>query len=261
MSENALGKADSCSDGNGKEFSCPSCERSFSSELGLKQHHARTHGKSLAVNEMQCDNCGQDITVSDHELDGQEHHFCDRQCCGEWQKERHERECEICGQVYEIVPHQKEISSCCSKECRIEKTRRITGEDRYNFKTESYECQQCGDSVERSPSMIYDKSRVFCDSRCFDEYRRNGYEQYYGHNWNQQRRKALKRDQYRCQACGKTAADLYREPDVHHIKPIGKFKREYDEPKWWELANELKNLITFCPPCHREWEGIPLRPQ
>jgi 5-methylcytosine-specific restriction endonuclease McrA len=47
---------------------------------------------------------------------------------------------------------------------------------------------------------------------------------------------------------------------VHHIRPLRVFKEEYDEPEWYELANDLDNLVSLCASCHHKWEGIPLRP-
>jgi len=261
MSEKACGKATSSSDDSSKEFSCPTCGKVCSSDLGVKQHHSRTHGESLTKQTKPCDHCGKEITVNDYEIKRQEHHFCDRDCSYSWQENRVELECEICGESYEIIEFEADTSTCCSKECRIEKTRQITGNGRYNYKTKEYACVECGDTVQRSPSMVYSEDRVFCGDKCFDIHRRNGYVQYYGRNWNRQREKAIIRDQCRCQVCGKTAADLYREPDVHHLKPLQWFKENYDEPEWWERGNHLNNLVTFFPPCHREWEGIPVRPQ
>lgn len=242
-------------------YECPTCGNGYISEMGVKMHHSRTHGESIAYNERECDYCGDVIEVPDHILNEQEHHFCDRKCSAAWQEERVEIECSVCGDSFEVIKFREETASYCSRKCRIEGTRRITGNERYNYKTETYECQECGESVERSPSMVYSPDRVFCSDACFDEHRRNGYDDYYGSNWYQQRRKALKRDQYRCQVCGVTAAELQRDPDVHHLTPITWYKNNYDEPEWWERANQLTNLVTYCRSCHGEWEGIPLRPQ
>jgi hypothetical protein len=51
----------------------------------------------------------------------------------------------------------------------------------------------------------------------------------------------LKRDQYRCRACGRRAADHTDiELNVHHIRPFG--RRGVTHPD---------NLITLCGTCHR----------
>jgi len=74
----------------------------------------------------------------------------------------------------------------------------------------------------------------------------------YGDNWHEKRREALERDGHECQACGVNTEDCYL--DVHHIRPIKRF----DTP---ERANTLDNLVCLCRSCHRQWEGIPLRPE
>lgn len=89
-------------------------------------------------------------------------------------------------------------------------------------------------------------------------YWQGGHDQYYGPNWNEQRKKALLRDQSRCQRCGKTptSGDYIH---VHHRKPRREFRQEYDDPEWWKRANRLENLITLCHNCHAKWEHIPLK--
>ena len=59
-----------------------------------------------------------------------------------------------------------------------------------------------------------------------------------GKNWNTQRKKALKRDNYRCQDCGVKA-----RLDVHHLIPY-RFKK----------SNALKGLISLCRSCHFKWD-------
>jgi 5-methylcytosine-specific restriction endonuclease McrA len=85
-----------------------------------------------------------------------------------------------------------------------------------------------------------------------------GRPRYYGENWDEMRKKALERDSNQCQICGQTQAEHYEEYDkdihVHHIKPISTF----EEP---EDANTLPNLVTLCYTHHREWEGVPVRPE
>jgi len=59
------------------------------------------------------------------------------------------------------------------------------------------------------------------------------------------RKQALKRDDYTCKNCG------LREPeimDVAHLKPInGNKNRRY-------TVQDLNNLITLCPNCHRRFD-------
>lgn len=72
----------------------------------------------------------------------------------------------------------------------------------------------------------------------------------YGPNWQTQRRLVLERDGARCRTCGASGEVLH----VHHIRPF----REYDyvrgQNENYRIANQLENLITLCPSCHRRAE-------
>lgn len=74
-----------------------------------------------------------------------------------------------------------------------------------------------------------------------------GYDDYYGPNWYDQRREALRRDQHRCQRCRITEPDHIenngRGLHIHHIKPF----RTFDD---FEKANDLGNLKALCTRCH-----------
>jgi DEAD/DEAH box helicase domain-containing protein len=73
----------------------------------------------------------------------------------------------------------------------------------------------------------------------------------YGANWNKQRELARARDQYTCQVCGKPETD--KAHDVHHITPFRIFLDIEGVPNY-QRANQLDNLITLCPKCHRRAE-------
>jgi DEAD/DEAH box helicase domain-containing protein len=64
----------------------------------------------------------------------------------------------------------------------------------------------------------------------------------YGPGWTRLREQVRARDGYRCQACGTPEQD--RAHDVHHKIPF----RTFPSP---EQANQMGNLITLCPTCHR----------
>jgi len=84
-----------------------------------------------------------------------------------------------------------------------------------------------------------------------------GHDNYYGPNWKQNRKKALERDEYQCQACNMTqkehATKYGQGLHVHHIIPQSNF----DD---YEKQNALNNLITLCRKCHSKYEGWNLRP-
>jgi DEAD/DEAH box helicase domain-containing protein len=68
----------------------------------------------------------------------------------------------------------------------------------------------------------------------------------YGPNWDRQRHLARERDNYQCQVCG--VPEDERAHDVHHKIPFRQFTS-------YELANQLDNLVTLCPTCHRRAES------
>ena len=67
----------------------------------------------------------------------------------------------------------------------------------------------------------------------------------YGKNWANIRLKVISRDENQCQICRLS----YQAPvlHVHHKIPF----RSFSDP---ELANEMNNLITLCPTCHKRVE-------
>jgi DEAD/DEAH box helicase domain-containing protein len=67
----------------------------------------------------------------------------------------------------------------------------------------------------------------------------------YGPNWIVQRNRARERDQFTCQVCG--AVEMGRSHHVHHKVPFRTFPS-------YLLANQLDNLITVCPSCHKRIE-------
>jgi DEAD/DEAH box helicase domain-containing protein len=68
----------------------------------------------------------------------------------------------------------------------------------------------------------------------------------YGPNWKQQRDRARTRDEFRCQVCGREEGE--RQHHVHHKTPF----RQFDS---YLSANQLENLVTLCPTCHRREES------
>ena len=67
----------------------------------------------------------------------------------------------------------------------------------------------------------------------------------YGPEWDLIRKKVVQRDGSRCQVCG--ASGIQQPLHVHHIQPFRRFPDR-------ETANQLQNLITLCPSCHRQAE-------
>lgn len=74
----------------------------------------------------------------------------------------------------------------------------------------------------------------------------------YGTDWPTIRKEIIQRDSGKCVNCGKTRQeqqDEFQEDlHVHHITPLRQWKTA-------SLANQSKNLVTLCTPCHGEWES------
>lgn len=234
MSESGLGGPTSgngdCSDNS---CECPTCGRDdFKKPGDMKLHHYHTHGESIAMKTVECAFCGEAKKVTAGEVKRRERFFCDTKCKGKWQS-----------QNWDASDHP-----------------------RYDGGKIDVACDWCGDKRKMWPSQVDHAEHHFCKGKdCHRRWRsenfsgedsprwKGGYSPYYGENWIQQRQKALKRDQYRCQGCNKNASDMPREPSVHHIIPVRDFERPSD-------ANSLGNLVTLCNACHAKWEGLYLRP-
>jgi DEAD/DEAH box helicase domain-containing protein len=67
----------------------------------------------------------------------------------------------------------------------------------------------------------------------------------YGPDWAAIRQQIRARDRFLCQNCGQPESG--RAHDVHHIVPF----RVFDS---FHQANQLANLVTLCPTCHRRAE-------
>ena len=76
----------------------------------------------------------------------------------------------------------------------------------------------------------------------------------YGPNWPAVRRQVLARDNQRCRTCG-AAAKPGQGLHVHHIRPFRDFHYVPGQNENYRQANQLENLITLCPACHRRAEA------
>lgn len=231
--------------------------------------------------EVECDNCGEMHYKRPAKIENRDHVFCSRECYHEFGRPdmRGENnpnpstgkvtiECDWCGDEFEVYPYRADDARFCSTECDGKFKEGITGEEHPRWKggPPAHTCQNCGDTFERYDTVGRDCE--YCSKECYREASeeifaddgnpawRGGYRTYYGPNWDEQREKALKRDDYTCQDCEQHADDMDRSPDVHHKKRLGWFKEEYDDPEWWEKANALDNLVTLCESCHMkvEWQ-------
>lgn len=212
--------------------------------------------------EVECANCGETVQKTPSEVDTAQYHYCSQQCHHDHRGERYRDEkhptstmktveCSGCGRKIQRAKWERDRVNrhFCSYGCMAESAQ--------------VECEECGSEFEVIPSTA--PERRFCSRDCVHSWMsggthprwRGGYEPYYGSNWPRQRRRALKRDQYRCQDCGMTAAESISKNgeslSVHHKTRVNDFVEngELDE----EEANRLENLVTLCRPCHMLREG------
>ena len=207
--------------------------------------------------ELECEICEDIFRVAKHREDTAR--VCSNECRGELTGRilsginPYEYTCKRCGHDFKS---QAKDRIYCSKECHNKSM-----EDQVET-----ECANCAGVLFRVRSQYELSDKHFCDFDCRREWMGenwvgednpqyiNGGHQYRGSNWPEQRLKALRRDQARCQSCGVAESKKQRGHHVHHIVPYRKFDS-------WQEANELSNLVTLCESCHQRWEGIELKPQ
>lgn len=256
---------------------CPTCGRTdFKSEEGMKQHHARTHGKSLSMVDLECEWCGKSYQLRTSKAENSR--FCSNECKFNSLHEQKRKEnpasnelsCETCGET--IYRHDYEIESAdnfyCSREC---KNRGETGENHHRWSGGdiSRECAICGKEVKRALNHLDNYDHAFCSDNCQYEWMEQNYsgsdhpswkggvKHGYPGNWKKIRQEVRERDNYECRACGISQNEHLElrgfKLDVHHVVPV----REFDDPV---DAHSKGNLVTACRSCHRKYEGLPVFP-
>lgn len=112
-------------------------------------------------------------------------------------------------------------------------------------------------ALRRSDIEVHPRDASGEDHYCWS----GGYDEYYGPNWNKQRKKRREKDDNKCVVCGVTNEEhkqkYGRTIEVHHIQKKETFRDEGGDIDY-ERANKINNLVTLCTPCHRKWEGIPV---
>lgn len=234
---------------------CPTCEKSLATRQGMRQHHAKVHGESLP--NRTCKDCN--VPFYDPKS---RRKFCD-DCNpnagannGNWRGGRETTDCDRCGDEFEYYPSEKPGIYCSGCIRRGEGLAQL-GPSRVGPRVE-LECEHCGGVFDALRSRIGRGPTRFCSVGCHGRWTAknyNGDEHHawkpgrteYASGWLYARRRALERDEYRCQRCGVGRDRLETNPHVHHIVPI----KEFDDPA---DAHELRNLVTLCPRCHPKVE-------
>lgn len=227
---------------------------------GLDPNEQNTYNRI----ETHCDNpdCDETITRAPSSIEISDRQYCSRACHYEHKSRLYSGN----GNPQSTLA----TVECASCGAGIERPKWKREQNEYHYCTECWgdsrvpiECEQCGDVVAVWPAVA--DRRRFCSYECMGAWRgenvtgedhprwRGGYgDPYYGPNWRRQRRRALIRDQARCQDCGISERRYWKRTgeglSVHHITPVREFVT--DETIDHERANQLDNLVTLCRPCH-----------
>lgn len=229
---------------------CPQCKRDFETLNPTKVTYcSRSCNSESRRKYTKCVSCGEKFYNKDKRV-----MTCSEKCYKTLKnKDRIHKECTICGCDYN-VPKCHDNSKYCSEDCRLIGFKNL---DRTKEKIPNCKCNNCSKALYRVESRL--RNLNFCSYECMGEFYgksqmfagensgtwNGGKEKYYGENWQYQRRKVRKRDNYTCQKCGITEDEYGQELSVHHIMPFVIFDSHID-------ANKDENLTSVCEPCHRK---------
>lgn len=218
----------------------------------------------------QCASCGKDVFVPLNKIKKVKQFFCNHDCRCDYRGRSAEVPCGTCGKLLKRRP--SEIKSrrrhFCDLVCRAEWMKTQTGESspHYEGAQAQVQCDNCGVSFARNRREMKDHKNHFCCKECHAKWQdahthgansnswKGGHPAYYGPNWDEQKRKARRRDGYQCQACGERQR-YNKALHVHHIKPLRSFNCNPSDASGYLEANRLENLISLCASCHRKVEN------
>lgn len=263
------------------ETECPTCAREFETSGGMKGHHARVHGESIAFTSVSCAWCSSEFEVEDCRVAKTENFLCSEECESKWRSELYSGEenpafnsvsvcCQNCGDEILVQKSRWEEleNAFCDKSCHGEYTSTLTGEDNPQYDRVSVECSVCGAEMKRKPYRVKKYNLQFCSQSCHSEWRsgrlgpdaphyKGGGD--YGDGWNNKKKRMVReRDGRECVHCGMCEQEHINEYGtklhVHHITPARLVEDEQER-------NSMGNLEAVCWDCHLKVEALyPLRP-
>lgn len=157
---------------------CPSCNKEFSSDMGVKTHHWQVHDEKIGVQDRVCQICGKMFEASDYKVDRGGGKYCSHKCLSESMDSKVTVSCEICGSDKRVKKYQFEKfeNHFCSQECYSDyQSKEMVGRGNHMWK----------EGVEWVP---------------------------YGPKYYENREKVIERDCGKCIICGDSNIE------VHHIK-------------------------------------------
>jgi 5-methylcytosine-specific restriction endonuclease McrA len=236
---------------------CPTCGTALATRQGMRQHHSKVHGESLP--NRTCKGC--DEQFYDPKARRVYCDECDPNAGsnnGNWRGGKTETDCVRCGEAFEYYPSDKP-GVYCSK-C-VERSSEFLGTPQWKLVEAPRETRACKHCREEMSVLVSDIERgegVFCSHDCRSQWTSEnvvgenhhhweGGSIPYGQSWWRVRREARSRDEHTCRLCRRSADELGREPDVHHIERVRDFENPTD-------AHTLDNVVCLCRSCHRRVE-------
>lgn len=248
----------------GKEFSrSPSKIQRYKYTYCSRECSAKAQIRPGKVN---CAFCGTEIIKQPSQIKEGSLHFCDFECLGKYRSDKIATQCVFCGKEFKRKRSRAERSQYdfCSFECRVNWQRTLAGQEFLSRRAQEFRppkvlvyCDQCGQPLKRTLWQTEKFNHYFCDWECYSQWHRYGkYEAYYGPDWDEQRARAVERDNFACRVCGVSQEELGCSLHVHHLIPFQRFG-----PRRHEIANSLANLCSLCPSHHMKLEYLTLEEQ
>lgn len=194
-----------------------------------------------------CEQCGKEFQRRPIDIAKGGGHYCSNKCTGIARRKTVECVCKTCNKTFEVIPSNAQRGAkFCSYEC-------------YHLSMHNQiecTCKYCGRTFMTPPSKSNKQRGFYCSRKCHSAANsgaanpvwRGGHTHYRGNNWSIQRRLARERDGNVCQSCHRKPRKSEKLFHIHHIKPFRYFNGDYLS------ANDLSNLITLCPTCHKKAE-------
>ena len=243
---------------------CPTCGKTCASEKGMKQHHTRSHGESLNMIDISCDNCGKTFTKNKHEVNQVNNSFCSYECESNWRSEKYSGcthpnaknkvmlECEYCGYDFDVHQYRADDARFCSQECY----------GKYKTKTGTTEilCEWCESTFREHNCKVNRGYYHFCSKKCYGKWSSVNKTGQNHPNWTgganlyEAIRENLSDESWSniaelnrensCYKCGERSEMLHE----HHIIPV-----------MYGGVNSEELLMTLCPSCHRTVESYTMK--
>ncbi len=202
-----------------------------------------------------CLTCGKNFEVNPSRIKQGRGKHCSLKCSSMARHNQVERICQQCGEIFYEIPSRVlggkgkfRSTKCVSKSQRIPLVDRI--------------CLTCGKPFQSRNNRVQKGEANYCSQACRGiatsganhHTWRGGHKDYRGANWKVQRKLVRERDGNICQSCHRKPHKGEKSFHIHHIKPFRYFNGDYI------TANDLGNLITLCPTCHKkaEFGNIPI---